>query len=47
MEQPMPMVEKLVNRNLYKNYEFRKTLDDIYLTFHTGVYEKRRKDIVH
>ena len=32
-EQPMPMVERLVNRKLYKNYELLKTLDDIDLTY--------------
>ena len=40
MEQPMPMVARLVNRKLYKNYELIKTLNDIDLTLHMGAYEK-------
>ena len=43
----MPMVERLVNTKLYKNYELIKTLDGIDLTLHMGVYEKGREDIFH
>ena len=45
-EQPMPLVERLINRNLYKNYELIKTLDDIDLTLHMGAYETGKADIV-
>ena len=39
LEQPMPMVERLINRKLYKNYDLIKTLVDIDLTLHMGPYE--------
>ena len=29
LEQPMPMVERLINKKLYKNYGLIKTLDGI------------------
>ena len=45
IEQPMPMVERLINKKLYKNYEFIKTLDDIDLTLHMGPYESGTRDI--
>ena len=35
----MPMVERLINRKLYRNYELIKTLDDIDLTLHMGPYD--------
>ena len=47
MQQPMPMVERIVNRRFYKNNELIKTLDDIDLTLHMGAYEKGREDIFH
>ena len=46
-EQPMPTVEKLITRELYKNYGPMKTLDDLDLTLLTGVRETRKKDIHH
>ena len=45
IEQPMSMVERLINRNLYKNYDFIKTLDDIDLTLHMGAHETGKTDI--
>ena len=39
LAQPMPMVEGLNNKNLYKKYNLVKTLDDIDLTLHMGPYE--------
>ena len=45
IEQPMPMVERLLNGTLYKNNELMKTLDAIELTLHMGPYEKRREDV--
>ena len=47
IEQPMPMVEKFYNKNLYKNYELIKTLDDIDLTLHMGPYESRKRDVYY
>ena len=38
MEQPMPMVERIISKKLYGNYELRKTLDDIDLTLLMGAY---------
>ena len=37
-EQPMPMVERLINRKLYRNYGLIKTLDDLDLSLHMGPY---------
>ena len=45
IEQPMPMVEKIINRKLYKNNKLIKTLGDIDLTLHMGPYENRRRDV--
>ena len=45
IEQLMPMVEKILNRKLYKNNEVIKTLDEIDLTLHIGPYENRRRDV--
>ena len=45
IEQPVPMVERLVNRKSYKNYELIKTLDDIDLTQHMGAYEKGKENV--
>ena len=45
MEPPMPMVERIVNRRLYKNNELIKTLDHIDLTLHMGPYENGRRDV--
>ena len=47
IEQPIPMVEKLVNRKLYKNYELIKTLDDIDLNLYMRAYEKGGEDNFH
>ena len=47
MEQPMPLVETIVIRLLYKNNELIKTLDDIDLALHMGAYEKGREDFFH
>ena len=44
-EQPMPMVERLIKRKLYENYELIKTLHDMDLTSHMGTYEKGRRDV--
>ena len=44
IEQPMPMVWRLVNRNLYKNYGLIKKLYDIDLTLHMGAYENGKLD---
>ena len=45
MEQPMPMVERLINRKLYKIYELIKALDDKDLTLHMGARETGKADI--
>ena len=45
IEQPMPMVERLIIRKLYKNYELINTLDDTDLTLHMGAYETGKADI--
>ena len=45
IEQPMPMVESLIDRKLYKNYELEKTLIDIDLTLDMGPYETGKADI--
>ena len=44
-EQPMPMVERLIYKNLYKKYELIRTLDDIDLLLHTEPNETRKADI--
>ena len=46
-EQLMPMVERLINKRLFKNYELIKTLNDIDLTLHMGAYETGKADIVY
>ena len=45
MEQPMPMVEKRINRKLYKNEDFIDTVDHIDLTLHMGGYERGKDNI--
>ena len=45
MEQPMPMIERIINRRLNKNNELIKTLDDIDLTLHMGRYQNGREDV--
>ena len=45
IEQPMPMVERLVNRKLYKDYELLKTLVDIYLTLHMEACKNGEEDV--
>ena len=45
IEQPMPMIGRIVNRRLYKNNKLIKTLDDIDLTLQMGAYEKGREDV--
>ena len=45
MAQPMPMVERIVNRRLYKKHEIIKTLDNIDLTSHMGPCENAREDV--
>ena len=47
LEQPMPMVERLINKNSYKNYDLLKKQNDIDLTLHMGKIESRRDDIVY
>ena len=42
---PMPMVEKLINRNLYKKYNLIKSLDGIALLLHMGPHETGEADI--
>ena len=48
LEQPMPVVERLINKKLYRNYDLKKTLDDIEYTSHMGPYgtgkEKSNED---
>ena len=39
LEQPMPMVERLIKKKLYKNYGLIKTLDGIDGTLHMTWYE--------
>ena len=46
LEQPMPMVERIIKK-LYKNYELIKKLNDIDLTLHMGKIESGRDDIVY
>ena len=36
IEQPMPMVESLIYKKLYKKYDLMKTLDGIDRTLHKG-----------
>ena len=43
-EQPMPMVESLFNKRLYKIYELMKTLDDIDPSSHKWPYESGKLD---
>ena len=43
--QPMPMIESIINRRLYKNNELIKTLDNVDLTLHMGPYENGREDL--
>ena len=45
MKQPMPMLERRINRNLYRNKEPIETLDDIDLTVHMGTYKNGRDNI--
>ena len=47
IEQRMPMIERSINRKLYKNYEPMKTLDDIDLTLHMGPYESGKRDVYY
>ena len=47
IKQPMPMVEKLVIRKLYENYELTKTLVNIDLTLHMGAYENGEEDVYY
>ena len=44
LENPMPMVERLVNRNLYKKYDLLKSLDCIDLLLHMGRHETGEAD---
>ena len=44
LAQPMPTVERLINKNLYKNYELIKNLDDIDLILYMGAYETGKED---
>ena len=44
-EQPMPMVERMVNTKSYKNNELLRALDNIGLTLHMGPYQNGREDI--
>ena len=45
LENPIPMVERLNNRNLYKKYNLIKTLDDIDLLLHMVPCEPGKPDI--
>ena len=45
LEQPIPMVERLIKKKSYKNYELIKTLDDIDRTLHMGPYETGNENI--
>ena len=45
IEQPMPMIERIFNKKLYKNDQPIKTLDDKDLTLHMGPYENGRRDV--
>ena len=47
LEQPMPMVERLINKKLYKNYWLRKTLDGIDNTLHMTCYETGVADMAY
>ena len=44
IEQPMPLVERLINRKLYTNYDLIKILDDIDLTLHMGPHETGKEN---
>ena len=46
IEQPMPMVERMVNTRLYKNNELIRTLDNIGLTLHMEPVKKKKKTYV-
>ena len=45
IEQPMPMVERLISKKLYKSYELIKNLDDIDLSLHMGAHETGKTGI--
>ena len=45
LENPMPMVERLINRNLYKEHNFIKNLDGIVFILHMGPHESGEVDI--
>ena len=45
IEQTMPMVERLINKKLYKIYDFMKTLDGIDRTLHMGYHETGKADV--
>ena len=45
IEQLTPMVERLGDRNLYKNYERIKSINDIGLTVNKGLYENGKVDV--
>ena len=45
LENPMPMVERLINRNLYKKYNLIKSLDGTYLLVHMGAHGTGEADI--
>ena len=47
IEQPMPMVERLINRKVYKKYELIKTPNDIVLTLHMGHCESEKRDVYY
>ena len=45
IEQPMPIVERLINKKLYKNYDLIKSLDGIDWIIHMGNHETGKADI--
>ena len=45
IEQLTPMVERLGDRNLYKSYERKKSINDIDLTVNKGLYENGKVDV--
>ena len=47
LEKPLPMVEKIFIKKLYKNYELIKKLNDIHLTLHMSKIETGGNDVVY
>ena len=47
IEQPLPKIERLFNKRLYKNFKLIKSLNDIDLTLQMGANETGKADLVY